>query len=269
MVIFLSKFLPLLVYPLGLACLLILAAIILHRRKKLQRSLLIFILVALWLGGNRWVADSLVRSLEWRHLPPPELNETQDDYLAEAIVLLAGGTLSAQYPRPIVEVNGAGDRVIYAAYLYQQGKAPLILLSGGRIDWMESGSSPAEDMASLLTMLQVPEKAMLLEDTSRNTSESAVAAWEMLSIKGIRKIILVTSAEHMPRSLALFEKQGFEVIPAPTDYSITQEEWERLTHPDLSTFLVNLLPEAGNLASTSTALKEYIGMLVSWLRGQI
>jgi uncharacterized SAM-binding protein YcdF (DUF218 family) len=189
--------------------------------------------------------------------------------VAPVIVLLAGGTHSAQYPRTLVEVNGAGDRVLYAAALYHQGAAPQILLSGGRIDWMESGSSPTQDMASILDMLGVPGEALWHEDSSRNTAESAAAAWEMLSEKKIRRIILVTSAQHMPRSVALFERQGFEVIPAPTDYSITEEEWFRLTHPDLPTALFNLLPDASSLAATTSALKEYLGMMIAWLRGQV
>jgi uncharacterized SAM-binding protein YcdF (DUF218 family) len=145
----------------------------------------------------------------------------------------------------------------------------LILLSGGRIDFVESGDSPAEDMAVLLEMMGVPTQAMLLENRSRNTFESAQAAWEMLSGRGIQRIILVTSAQHMPRSVAFFESQGFSVIPAPTDYSITQEEWQRISHPDLATVLVNLLPDAGNLATTTSSLKEYLGLLVYWLRGQV
>ena len=84
---------------------------------------------------------------------------------------------------------------------------------------MESGDSPAEDMAVLLEMMGVPRQAMMFEDQSRNTAESAHAAWEFLSAQNIRRIILVTSAEHMPRSVALFEKEGFEVVPAPTDFN--------------------------------------------------
>jgi uncharacterized SAM-binding protein YcdF (DUF218 family) len=124
-------------------------------------------------------------------------------------VLLAGSTHSAQYPRPFIEVNGAGDRVIYAARLYQLGKAPRILLSGGRIEWLESGDSPAQDMAVLLEMMGVPAQALSFEDSSRNTAESAQAAWQLLSEEGVRRIILVTSASHMPRSVALFQNQGF------------------------------------------------------------
>ena len=269
MFIFLSKFLPPLVYPLGLACILLLVSIALNRRPKLQRVGLLAVFLVLWVGGNRLVSASITRSLEWRYFPPAELTSPKEKEVAEVIILLAGSTHSEQYPRPFIEINGAGDRILYAARLYNLGKANRILLSGGRIDWMESGDSPAEDMAVLLEMMGVPREAMLFEDRSRNTAESAQAAWEILSTLKIQKVILVTSAAHMPRSLALFNAQGFDVIPAPTDYTITETEWQRLTHPDLTTALINLLPEAGNLAATSTALKEYLGLFVYWLLGHV
>ena len=267
--LFLSKFLPPLVYPLGLALLLILVSLALIRRPGSQRIILVLVFLLLWLGGNRWVSAALVRSLEFRYLTPPELVNDDGSEVADVIVLLAGSTHSAQFPRPFIEVNGAGDRVIYTALLYRQGKANHILLSGGRIDWMESGNSPAADMSVLLEMMGIPQKAIWYEDESRNTAESAQAAWEILSNQNIQRIILVTSAQHMPRSVALFEKQGFNVIPAPTDYNITEAEWQRLTHPDPMTAIMNILPESGNLSATTSTLKEYLGMFISWLRGQV
>jgi len=267
--IFLSKFLPLWVYPLGLSSFLILLGILLVNRKRLVRISLVLALIVLWVGGNRWVSALVVKSLEWRYLPPEELSQPLQEPLADVIVLLAGATHSAQYPRPTVEINGAGDRMLYAAALYHQGAAPNLLLTGGRIEWVESGDSPAGDMAVILQALGVPEGAMWLEDRSRNTYESAVESWDILSKKKIHRIILVTSAQHMPRSVAFFEAQGFDVIPAPTDYSITEAEWQRLIHPDFTTAVINLIPDAGNLASTSSALKEYLGLFVYWLRGQV
>ena len=101
MFIFLSKLLPPFIYPLGLACLLLVLALILTRplgRSKTVhlgwlRAVLILALLTLWLGSNRWVASSLARSLEWRYLPP---NETPQ---ADVIVLLGGGGEAAEYPR--------------------------------------------------------------------------------------------------------------------------------------------------------------------------
>ena len=103
---------------------------------------------------------------------------------AEAIVVLGGGTETMQPPRTAVEMNGAGDRMIHAADLYHQKKAPIILLSGGNIAWMESlENSPANDMQQILLRLGVPEEDMLLQTKSQNTHEDAVYSAEMLKAK--------------------------------------------------------------------------------------
>lgn len=261
MFIFLSKLLPNFVYPLGLVCILIILALILFRKPAWQRLVLVLALVVIWLGSTRWIALGMVRSLEWRYLPMTQMPS------ADAIVLLGGGTESAEYPRQTVELNSSGDRVLYAAWLYKQGKAPHILLSGGLIEWLDTGSTPAEDMAVILDMMGVPKEAIWLESTSRNTYENAVNSRKFLNEKGINRIILVTSALHMPRSVDLFKHQGFDVIPAPTDYSVTQAAWQRLTDPNLATQLLNLMPNIDNLSSVTRALKEYLGMLVYRLRG--
>ncbi|MCI0518954.1 MAG: YdcF family protein, partial [Chloroflexi bacterium] len=71
----------------------------------------------------------------------------------------------------------------------------------------------------------------------------------------------------MPRSVALFEKQGFEVIPAPTDFSVTYAGWERLTRGSLESTLLSLLPSGENLAWNYLNLKEYLGIFIYKLNG--
>ncbi|RPJ43014.1 MAG: YdcF family protein, partial [Chloroflexi bacterium] len=253
MFVFLSKFLPTFVYPIGLTFLLILLALFLRRRRRLQTTLLVLTALLLLIGGNRWVAFSLARSLEWRYLPLDPVPQ------ADAIVVLGGGTESIQFPRPAVEVNSAGDRVLYAARLYKEGKAPHILLSGGNISWYNSRmTTPAYEMASLLDLIEIPEEAVWLQPKSQNTREDALYSSQMLKEKGIKRVLLVTSAQHMPRSVGLFEHEGVEVIPAPVDYTVTQAGWDDLFSPDLQTMLVNLMPNVGSLSLASSILKEYI-----------
>ena len=260
MFIYLSKILPPLLYPLGLACILIVAALII-RNPRWRTGVMLLALGLLLLASNRWVALGLARSLEWRYLPQGELPN------ADVIVVLGGGTHSALYPRQTVEVGNAGDRLIYAALLYREGKADHLVLTGGRLDWVSAGDSPAEDMAVLLEMLGVPRQAMWLEADSRNTYENALNTRKILEGKGIKRIILVTSAAHMPRSVALFEKQGLEVIPAPTDFTITQEGWDDLKTNGLAGHILSLLPGAENLALTTQMLKEYFGIWIYRLNG--
>jgi uncharacterized SAM-binding protein YcdF (DUF218 family) len=258
MFVFLSKLLPPLIYPLGLACVMIVLAFFLVHRLGLQRVVLGVALVCLLLGGSGWIASGLARSLEWRYLPPETVPQ------ADVIVLLGGGTQPARAPRPMVEVTGAGDRVLYTAWLYKQGKAAHILLSGGSLDWSQSDISPADDMATLLEMMDVPREALWFERESRNTYENALYSARILREKGIQRILLVTSALHMPRSVRLFQAQGLEVIPLPTDYSVTQGDQSQV---DIRALVLGLLPSAQNLTLTSRVLKEYIGIFVYDLRG--
>jgi uncharacterized SAM-binding protein YcdF (DUF218 family) len=258
MFVALSKFLPLFAYPLGLALLLLVLAL-LFRRLKWRRLAVLVALVVLFLGSNRWMAIALARSLEWQYLPPGEIPA------AQAIVLLGGASQSAQPPRPIVEINDAGDRILYAAYLYQQGKAAHILVSGGQIDWLSTGNSPAQDMSSLLQLMDVPSSALWLEERSRNTYENALFSRQILASHGINRIILVTSAMHMPRAVKLFEHQGFEVVPAPVDFNATFSSTDQPA--SLGTVLLDLIPSVDNLELTSRVMKEYFGLIVYRLRG--
>lgn len=262
MFVYLSKILPQFVYPFGLTFILLVLALIFHRRPRWQNGLIIAVLVIIFITGNTWVANGLMRSLEWQYLPLQNIPQ------AEVIVVLGGGTDAPQFPRSTVELNGAADRIFYAANLYHQDKAEHILLSGGSITWLDSRiSTSAEEMASVISLLGVPDDAIWLQTESRNTHEDALYSDQILKTKGVKRIILITSAAHMPRSVALFKHLGLEVIPAPTDYAITQAGWDNLTQPNIAVQFLNLFPNINNMGVTTSVVKEYLGMLVYRLQG--
>ena len=261
MFLFLSKLLPLFLYPLGLACVLLVVALVMSwRRSRWVPLPVVLALIVLLLGSNSWVANSLVRSLEWQHIPVGKLPT------ADAIVLLGGATKSAFPPRPAVDLSEEGDRVLYAAQLYREGKAPVVIASGGRIDWRGGGLAESSDMADILVSLGVPNAAILQDSKSLNTYQNAVNVRQIMQEQGIRRVLLVTSAMHMPRSLRIFQRQGIEAIPAPTDFLITQQEINEPSSSPQAT-LLNLVPDADQLQNTTRALKEYIGTVVYHLRG--
>ncbi|MGV8026211.1 MAG: YdcF family protein [Anaerolineaceae bacterium] len=222
---------------------------------------MIFTILMLWACSTAPVATTLARSLEWQYTYPEEVPQ------ADAIIVLGGGTEPAVSPRKYVEINSAGDRVFAAAQLYRDGKAPILILSGGNINWLNNGSStPADQMAEILTFLDVPSSAMILENTSKNTYENALNTKEIITENGFKTVLLITSAMHMPRSVMLFEKQGVSVIPIPVDYSVVEDVNESQSF--LDTFY-GLLPNVGNLAVTTNVMKEYIGIWTYSLQGQI
>ncbi len=261
---FLSKYLPLFIYPLGFASLLLFTTLLFWKKRRFALFLVWIAFLLILLGGNKYVAFSLVKSLEWQYLPK------QEPASADVIVVLGGATESVLAPRPTVELNAAADRLFHGAQLYHAGVAPKVLLSGGDIGFLTlSSTSPADDMAVIMEMLGVPEDALILQDKSQNTYEDALYSCQLLKDQGVETVVLVTSAMHMPRSVAVFEKQGCTVIPSPADFTVTEASWTNLWHSDVQEFLINLVPNYSNLSLTTKSLKEYIGTLIYTLKGWI
>jgi uncharacterized SAM-binding protein YcdF (DUF218 family) len=260
--VFLSKLLPPWLYPLGSACLLMLVALWLPRKPRLQRGLLLTAVGVLWISSTPFASRWVLGSLE-----SPYAKDTDPVALpkADAIVVLGGGVRSRVPPRPWVEVNEAGDRPLYAAYLYRLGKAPRLILSGGRLNFSASPDLPSEasDMQQMLEVLGVPRQAILLEGRSINTYENATNVRQILQQQGLKRILLVTSAWHMPRAIAIFRRLGLDAIPAPTDFLIEQTNLQ----PTPASLILDLLPEANHLAATTLGLKEHLGLWVYRLRG--
>ena len=259
--IFLSKLLPLFIYPLGFACLLLLIALWLcFRRSRWVFIPVLFAFIILVTTSNVRVSNHLIASLERQYLPYENMPN------AEAIVVLGGATRNDEPPRIMPDMNDRGDRLLYAAKLYKDRVAPLLILSGGRIKWFKGNFSEAESMATILEIMGVPRDAMILESRALNTYENAVYTKEILERKNIKKILLLTSAAHMPRSMSIFEQQGLNPIPAPADFMVSDRNLIEHTFSTESRIL-SLIPDTGNLDKSNQAIKEYIGTIIYRLRG--
>lgn len=245
-------------YPLNLALLAGLAALLLRRRAKLRRALALFALAWLWLWSTPWLAQQAARSLEAGHPPvaPAALPE------ADLIVLLGGLSDPAAPPgRPDPDLNAAADRAWFAARLWHAGRAPVVLCSGGRAPLSGAASAECPDVARLLVDLGVPETAIELEPDSRTTLENASATAALIERLlasgriGGRRLLLVTSARHMPRALAAFRRAGLDPVAAATDHAGRPE---RAFSPAL------LLPSPGALALSTSVWHEWLGRI--WYR---
>ena len=167
---------------------------------------------------------------------------------ADAIVVLGGATRGDTYWSSMADLNAAADRLTHAVSLYKAKKAPLVLLSGGST----TGSrSEAEQLRDYMVLMGLPDRALLMERQSLDTQQNARYSALILQGRDVRRILLVTSAYHMSRAVPLFERQGFEVIPAPTDY-------QRLVGIPA---VPRWLPTADDLWRSTAAIKEYVGFL--------
>ncbi|MEW6166112.1 MAG: YdcF family protein [Pseudomonadota bacterium] len=243
------KVLTLLLQPPGAAVLALLVALALWRRRRVAAVLVVFALAWLWLWATPPAAQALRSSLEQRYpvLPIDALPS------ADAIVVLGGGVEPPAPPRrPMLELRAGADRVLHAAELYRAGKAPRIVVSGGRLPWTGGANSEADAMRALLLQLGVPDSAILREDKSRTTRENMRYTAALLSRLEVRRVLLVTSALHMPRAMANAAALGVEVIAAPTDVEVI---------PGRRFGVLAWLPDAYMLERSAAAFKEYLGLM--------
>jgi uncharacterized SAM-binding protein YcdF (DUF218 family) len=167
---------------------------------------------------------------------------------APVIVILGGGMSSAYPPmRHYTEFNSAGDRVWHAARLFHAGKAPAVLVSGGHPK--PGVQTEAQATRHFLLDLGVPDKAIWLEEGALDTSDNATFTAAMLHQRGIGTAILVTSALHMPRARAQFEREGLTIISAPADFEVA----------GMPLYLTDFLPSAAALDKAGRAMKELVG----------
>jgi uncharacterized SAM-binding protein YcdF (DUF218 family) len=254
--VLLSKVLTQLAMPLGLASLLILSGIglVLWRRPALGAVVTALGLAWVWLWSLPVVSQWLSGTLEQRNPPVPVASMLT----ADAIVVLGGGMDGVVPPRLLPDLGSAGDRVWHGARLFLAGKAPMVIVSGGRLPWRSEVPPEADAMLAFLQDLGVPAAHVRLEGHSGTTRGNAIETRQLADELGLSRLLLVTSALHMPRAVATFRAAGLDVIPAATDYEV-------VTREGLS--VLDVLPDAGALSSSGRALKEYLGMLVYWLRG--
>ncbi|NKE67695.1 YdcF family protein [Ramlibacter sp. RBP-2] len=245
----LSKLVIAAISPLGTALLLGLAGLALATGASAVRRRAGLLLIAGALGwlaiwslpvasdGLRGWLEEAAGSRAVEALPP-----------AQALVVLGGSIRGARLPRrPYPDLGASADRLWHAARLHRAAKAPLLVLSGGTV---HEGEAPeAQVMRLFLVELGVPPAAMVLEPASVTTAENAAFSARLLRQRGIRQVLLVTSALHMRRARALFEREGIGVIPAPTDHEIVDRPFR----------LLDMVPDAEALEGSGRAIKEIVG----------
>ena len=178
---------------------------------------------------------------------------------ADALVVLAGMIHSPKMEGEELEFNGAVDRILTAEALFALNKATYIVLSGSSSLLLQEGVPEALALKEWLQKRKVPPSRILAETGSRNTAESARALAQKAKKRGWRKILLLTSAYHMPRSMACFRKARLKSIPIPVDY----QTWGSLPWPEA------IFPSLKALALSTLALREYLGLLAYKISGQI
>ncbi|MBO6538617.1 MAG: YdcF family protein [Rhizobiaceae bacterium] len=253
----LSKVVGFLIQPLCMVALLVGAGLIAlaFGWRKLAGTGIALGFAILFLSSWTTLGSLMLRPLEERFQRP----EAAPEAISGVIVLGGGFEGAVNAARGGYEIGSAGDRFVAAAVLARDYPDIPIVITGGSGDLLLHGEPDADTSERMLTALGVDRQRLVLENRSRNTYENAQFTRELLQPDSSQSWLLVTSAFHMPRSMALFRKAGFEVVPWPVDYRTTGEE-------SLAIFQDNAID---SLHNTTLAIREWVGLVAYRLTGRI
>lgn len=211
----LKKILSPFLLPLPLAFVLLSAGWLLRwrsRRRKLGSALAAAGLGIVLLASFSFTGRPVVEGIEYRYRPSPE---PQDLAGVKWVVVLGGGVWDDPRLSSTARLTESSVcRLVEGIRIWRQAPGSKLLLSGGRV---YTPVPEAQAMSELARELGVPDSAIVLEPESRDTGEQAVLVSRML---GDERMVLVTSAAHMPRSMALFHRQGVCPVPAASNYMV-------------------------------------------------
>lgn len=247
----LSKTLDVLLSPLSWAILLLVAGFVRHRGSVPAWAPLGALAILVFFSLEP-VSNSLRRRLETTAQRTERRNVTYD------VVILLGGLVqeapTAAWGLP--SYNDHAERLLATYDVLRSGHAKEAIVSGGAVQ-ANQAVIEARVLASQLEAWGIDRGRIIVEDRARNTRENAEYSKAVVDAHQFKRLLLVTSAEHMPRALDCFHKVGLDPDALPVDYRSY----------DPAQMTGSLVPRAGPLADSTAAIRELVGRFIYRLIG--
>jgi uncharacterized SAM-binding protein YcdF (DUF218 family) len=260
----LKKFVSFWLMPFPLCMTLLIAGVVLllwTRRKRLGRGLIVVATLLLMLFSNKFFSHALVRPLETRYAAIPELpaGAPLPPELAACrfVVVLGSGNGNAPGLSATNQMSVAAlARIVEAVRVLRVLPSARLILSGPGDPARPERPTHAEMLARAAESLGIERRRMIFIVDVRDTEDESLAVKRLV---GAEPFAVVTSAWHMPRSIALFRHAGLAPLPCPADFTARagdDVQWQ------------DLLWDTGSLERSTWGVRERIGYLWIWLRGR-
>ncbi len=168
-------------------------------------------------------------------------------------IILGGGMMRAGEG---YRTGETADRFIQPLLLYKKGIVKKLLITGGNVNITGlkiDETHESKKVKELLIAMGVKPEDILLEESARNTHENAVYTKQMLKLNLNERMVLVTSAMHMPRAKACYEKEGFLIDAYPAD----------IKKKDTPSGILDLIiPQERNLSKFAELIREMAGYVI-------
>lgn len=215
--------------------------LVISRKRKKQRIISIAILALFWIIASRPVAEMAITPLENAY-SAPDIDSLRNSE-ARDIVVLGGGSFPPKGEQLYSALLSESSSVRYLTAL------ELCTKLGPEYRIIHTGAGSRQDLCAKfqhqLTGVLAPQRESLMEIESRRTVEHPQHVGELLSNK---TFIMVTTASHIPRSMAMFRDAGYNPIPYPVGQSFRYPFGKS-----------DIFPSIRNLRILEKAIYEYIG----------
>jgi uncharacterized SAM-binding protein YcdF (DUF218 family) len=184
--------------------------------RNLLTAMVILAFLTVFLPVQSWIAGPLEQRF-------PRLTELPTK--VDGIIVLGGAAdelVTASSGQ--ATLNNAAERMTEAVAIARRYPTAKLVFSGGSSLVNQNDLSlslkEADVARQLFENLGIDKLRLEFESESRNTWENAVNTKALVQPQEGESWILITSAQHMPRSMGIFRKVGWDVIPYPTDYRV-------------------------------------------------
>ena len=192
----------------------------------------------------------ILSPLEDRFAIPEKLPDRVD-----GIIVLAGAeNIFVTIAHGLPALNSGAERLTTFAWLANIYPDAILLFSGGSGSLIDQKHKSADVARKIFYQIGLNPNRVKFESDSKNTAESAFKSYQLIQPQIDENWILVTSAYHMPRSVGLFRKVGWDVIPYPVDFNTTKS--------------FNLKFDLKEIGRFSNGMREWIGLLVYRVSGK-
>ncbi len=228
-------------------------ALITKKAQRRKRALICaFILLVFF--TNPFTANTFFRL--WEE-PPADMQSVSAPMTA---VVLTGVAMDGPGNTDRVFFSKGADRVLHTVQLYKLGKVNRIIISGGSARLIGKGRVESEQLRTVFIDCGVPDSLIFIERTSRNTYENALYTKKLADSLPLKaNYLLVTSAFHMKRAKACFDKVGMKTRIYPVDYHTYS--------PSNNSFDKLFIPSTEALQKWTTLIHEVAGYIIYKISG--
>ena len=166
-------------------------------------------------------------------------------------MVVLGGLIGPRVrPGYVPNFSDASERFDGGVMLVQAGRAGWLIFTGAGMDWQGTTATEGDELKRLAIARGVAADKILVAGKVANTADEAAAVAALMRERGWKRVILVTTAWHMPRSAYQFKKAGVDCVPFPVDF-----RFDRTRNPSV----IDFVPRGEAWMQTETALRETYG----------